>query len=67
MCWFCEKIYNDKNDFINAVSDAWLNEEYLAGGIVSTNNGYNIVISDHDIDPSLQGIEYCPYCGRKLT
>ena len=61
MCEFCEDI---------AFADADYTQAMINGGdfIYNDKNGYGILIDTGDSGclGSLQGIKYCPMCGREL-
>ena len=62
MCEFCEDIAFTDADFVQAM---------IKGGdfIYKDKNGYGILIDTGDSGclGSLQGIKFCPMCGRKLS
>lgn len=62
MCEFCKDIAFTDDDFVQA---------RLKGGdfIYNDKNGYGILIDTGDSGclGSLQGIKYCPMCGRELS
>ena len=60
-CNYCEEIFTTEADLENSLFNT-----YEHDGIVKDTNGYNLVIVDQDGNRSINGIEFCPYCGRKL-
>ena len=62
MCYFCKDI---------AYTDAAFVQARLKGGdfIYNDKNGYGILIDTGDSGclGSLQGIKFCPMCGRELS
>lgn len=61
MCEFCENI---------VVENEWLNARIKGGDFIyKDDDGYGILIDTGDSGclGSLQNINYCPMCGRKLV
>lgn len=62
MCEFCENIAYTDEEFVRA--------RYKGGDFIyKDNDRYGILIDTGDSGclGSLQGIEFCPMCGRKLS
>lgn len=62
MCGFCENIAYTDEEFVRA--------RYKGGDFIyKDNDGYGVLIDTGDSGclGSLQGIEFCPMCGRKLS
>ena len=62
MCAFCESIANTNEEYVYA--------RYKGGDFIyKDSNGYGILIEPGDSGclGSLQGIKFCPMCGRELS
>ena len=70
MCFFCEKIYSDEKELNDEYAKSWIKDSsvLMNGGIISSNNGYDLCTIETGgyHNHTLDDIEYCPYCGRKL-
>lgn len=44
-------------------------EFYISDGLVKNGNEVDLILLDHDDhhNKTLEGIKFCPYCGRKLN